>query len=211
VKKGGNEMNRKMVILLVAMVATILPAVAVADVMISGSASITVNSTSDLFQVGPGPNYGPAQNMGLFNWTSIPVSESEDLGALDVNFTSNQTVNEINVLEISQFKIDTSSANNYFNITIDQISSLAPGSTFDVFASESPLVFSGPDYQTGTDVQSGSLVGSGTITMSFHDVTSGTVIYIGFVVGPLFPTPSAKSPTFPVSTSMTFSLTALGA
>ncbi len=202
-------MNRRMVILLAAMVATILPAVAVADVMISGSASLHVGSTSDLFLVGPGSNYGPAHNMGLITWTPIPVSESEDIGALNVSFTSNETVNMVNVLQVSNFVIDQSSAYNVFTISIEKLPLLATGSEFEVYASESPLAFDGPDHQTGTGVQSHSLVGSGNATFTFNNVTSSTTIYIGFVIGPLFPTPPATSPTFPEDTSMTFSLVAM--
>lgn len=202
-------MNKKIMILFVAAVTTILPAVAIADVMISGSASVTVNSTNDLYLVGPGPNYGPAQNMHLFNWTSIAMSESEDLGSLMINFTSNQTINEINVLQVSNFKIDSSSANNYFNITITKISALSSGSEFEMYASEAPLVFDGPDAQTGVAVQAHSFVGTGTSTFSFADVTGSTVIYIGFVIGPLFPTPPAVL-SLPQTTTLTFSLTALG-
>ena len=208
-------MNRRMVILLVAVVATILPAVAVADVMISGSASLTLYGVPDQFLVGPGPNYGPVQNMHLFNWTSIANSESEDVGTMTLNYTSNLTVNEINVLQVSNFKIDSSSANNWFNITVDKITSLSSGAVLVMYVSTTPLAFDGPSGQVATDhgtVVERSLISTTTsmATFSFHDVTSSTTLYIGFVIGPLEPTGG----TFPLSTAPTttmyFTLTSVG-
>ena len=205
-------MNRKMVILLVAMVATILPAVAVADVMISGSASLTLNGVPDQFIVGPGSNYGPVQNMHLFNWTSIANSESEDVGTMTLNYTSNLTVNEINVLQVTNFKIDSSSANNWFNITVGQFD-LSSGAVLVMYVSTTPLAFSGYGTQKATDsgtIEENSLIGTSSVTFSFHDVTSSTTLYIGFVIGPLEPTGG----TFPISpapsTTMVFTLTSVG-
>jgi hypothetical protein len=201
-----------MVILLVAVVATILPAVAVADVMISGSASLTLYGVPDQFIVGPGPNYGPVQNMHLFNWTSIANSESEDVGTMTLNYTSNLTVNEINVLQVTNFKIDSSSQNNWFNITVGQFD-LSSGAVLMMYVSTTPLAFTGYGTQaaTGSGTAIGlSLIGTGSVTFSFHDVTSSTTLYIGFVIGPLEPTGG----TFPLSpapsTTMVFTLTSVG-
>jgi len=207
-------MNRRMVILLVAMVATILPAVAVADVMITGTASLTVNGVPDQFFVGPGSNYGPVQNMGLFNWTSIALSESEDIGSMTLNYTSNLTINEINVLQVTNFKIDSSSANNWFNITAGKLTGLSSGSVLLMYVSTAPLSFDGSNAQmsTGTLIEH-SLVatpGSSTAVFSFHDVTSSTTLYIGFVIGPLEPTSGVFPITPSPSTTMYFTLTAVG-
>jgi hypothetical protein len=213
-KIGGNEMNRKVVILLVAMVATILPAVAVADVMITGSASLTLNGVPDQFLVGPGPNYGPVQNMNLFNWTSVALSESEDIGTMTLNYTSNLTINEINVLQVSNFKIDSSSANNWFNITVDRFTGLSSNAQILMYVSTAPLSFDGADLQTSTGtfiVHSLVETTNGpTAVYSFQDVTSSTTLYIGFVIGPIEPTngPFPVSPT--PSTFMYFSLTSVG-
>ena len=208
-------MNRKIMILMVAVVATVLPAVAVADVMISGSASLTSNQVADQFLVGPGPNYGPVQNMHLFNWTAIPNSESEDVGTMTVNYTSNLTVNEVNVLQVSSFKIDQSSADNWFNITVGDMD-LSSGAVFVMYVSTSPLVFNGFSGQSSSSTATmidHSLVGlsSNSETFSFHDVTSSTTLYIGFVIGPLEPTmdhaATGSAPT--PSTTMYFQLTSV--
>ena len=65
-------MNRKIMILMVAVVATVLPAVAVADVMITGSVSVLGSNVQDSFYLSEGSNYAVANQTGVLGF--IPGS-----------------------------------------------------------------------------------------------------------------------------------------
>lgn len=101
-------MNRRITLLLVAAVTTILPAVAVADVMITGNVSIVGTQNTPIFYLQPGPNYPSAHAIGAIDWS--PVMEatynSEQVGPLpmatfDLEGIANQTTALANVLDLN--------------------------------------------------------------------------------------------------------------
>ncbi|MHB1811966.1 MAG: hypothetical protein ACYCPR_06085 [Thermoplasmataceae archaeon] len=173
-------MNRKIMILMVAVVATVLPAVAVADVMITGSVQGLGHSTTDAFIVQPGSNYAQAHSTAGFTWTSSAVNESEDLGNITLGVMSNETIFMINVLDINFTQT------GYFNLTVTV--PYSNGVTFPtdtaMYFSTSPLTMT--TLTSGDGVHSVLLYNSNTPgghTINFGQVTSSTHIYIGFVVG----------------------------
>jgi hypothetical protein len=173
-------MNRKIMILMVAVVATVLPAVAVADVMITGSVQGLGHSHVDAFTVQPGSNYMSAHDLTGFTWTSSAVNESEDLGNISLGVMSNETIYEINVLDINF------TGSGYFNITVYVPYSngvLFPTDT-EIYFSTSPFTMTTSGISPTTNAVSlyGASGSSGTL-VNFGHVTSSTTIYIGFVVG----------------------------
>ena len=97
-KKIGENMNRKIMILMVAVVATVLPAVAVADVMITGSVSVHGSNVPNSFYLTTGPNYAVANQTGVFGFVQAP-SGVASMGTVDIEGMSNLSVSMINVLE----------------------------------------------------------------------------------------------------------------
>lgn len=92
-------MNKKVTMLLIAAVAMLLPAVAIADVMVSGSYSVSGSNIGPLFYLAEGPNYVNASELELL--TLGPASSDTGLmGTIDLEGIMNQTVEEINVLEL---------------------------------------------------------------------------------------------------------------
>ena len=174
-------MNRKIMILMVAVVATALPAVAVADVMITGSVQGLGHTTTDAFTVQPGSNYAAAHDTTGFTWTSSAVNESEDLGNISLGVMTNETIYMVNVLDINF------TSSGYFNLTVYVPYSnnvLFPTDTA-IYLSTTPLSLSNSGI-TGNGVISISLFGasgSSGLTTYFGHVTSATHIYIGFEVG----------------------------
>jgi hypothetical protein len=179
-KKIGENMNRKIMILMVAVVATVLPAVAVADVMITGNVGVTGTHAKDQFWVQPGSNYAAANTTTGFGWHAKSMSESEILGNITLGYMSNETIYEINVLDIN-FTAGTGN----FNITVNVPSSgndAFPSGTYMYF-SESPFYFDGTSIDSLSAVQTVNLATSGNTLISFLGVTSSTTIYISFSVG----------------------------
>ena len=182
-QKIGENMNRKIMILMVAVVATVLPAVAVADVMITGSVQGVGHQIPDQFYLQPGSNYAAAHNITGFTWTGSAVNESEDLGNLTVGYMSNETIYEINVLDINF----TSAAYGNFYINVSVPGSLSdhefPSATFMYF-SNAPFTFvsGGGVTSTGTWVPV-NLHAAGTTTLEFPHVNNSTTIYVAFNMG----------------------------
>jgi hypothetical protein len=177
-------MNRKIMILMVAVVATVLPAVAVADVMISGSINGSAMVAKDAFTMQPGSNYAAANASGVIGWHAKKTSESEVLGTVYLGVMTNETTYEINVLDINF------TASGYFNLTVSVPSLLSASGAFPlgsyIYFSNAPFSFSssGSNGLTSTStMHSVSLSSSATTLVDFGPVTPSTTIYVAFVVG----------------------------
>jgi len=180
-------MNRKIMILMVAVVATVLPAVAVADVMITANVGGVGVNANDQFWVQPGSNYASANATANFGWHAKSASESEILGNITLGVMSNETIYEINVLDIN-FTAGTGN----FNITVT-----VPSHSYDDFPagtmmyfSESPFTFSGGAISTSGISHEVNLAVSGHYKITFDGVTHATTIYVAFAVG-AGPSPSS--------------------
>jgi len=185
-EKIGENMNRKIMILMVAVVATVLPAVAVADVMITGSVQGLGHSTTDAFIVQPGSNYVAAHKDTGFKWTSSSVNESEDLGNISLGVMSNETIYMVNVLDINFTQ------SGYFNLTVT-----VPYSNGVVFPTDTAIYFIESTSSTSPMTLTASGISGDNLvlvhldisnlpdghTINFGHVTSSTHIYIGFEVG----------------------------
>ncbi|MCY0851379.1 MAG: hypothetical protein OWQ34_01405 [Thermoplasma acidophilum] len=105
-------MNRKMMLVLVALVATVLPAVAVADVMVVGFSGGNGHQVGPAFYIQPGSNYLAANETVGFGWHQDKVSSTEYIGNITIGYITNETIYEINVLDINFTNA------NYGNLTI---------------------------------------------------------------------------------------------
>ena len=98
-------MNKKVTMLLIAAVAMLLPAVAIADVMVTGSYTVSGSNIGPLFYLTEGPNYVSANTTGLLGFTTDGTvvhhgAPEVTMGNIQLEGISNQSVTEINVLEL---------------------------------------------------------------------------------------------------------------
>lgn len=185
-------MNKRTMILLVAMVATILPAVAVAEVMVQGNISVESTVGSPAFYAQPGSNYAAAQGLMPSDtsiWASIADSPSEIIGTLTLPTMTNETVWGVNIIDVN-FTSSIVSGNFFINISV----STAFSSGSYLYISESPMTLSslsGATPLTGTTtigssgvVYSASLTSTVTLSLEYTGVSHGTTIYFGFETSP---------------------------
>ena len=157
---------------MIAAVAALLPAVAVADVLVNGNFSGSTTQVGDSFYIQEGPNYANAHSLAGLTWTSVTTSESEVLGSVSLGYMTNETITEINVLDINF----TGSGTFYFNVTVPNVPGVIFSTGSTMYISSSPETFGVPGNQIALD-------SDGTTSVSFA-VTSSTTLYIGFLVGP---------------------------
>ena len=172
-------MNRKFTLLLIAAVSTILPAVAVADVMITGDVGVNGTANTAVFQFVPGTNFEAAD--GSVSWNHY--SSGPYMGDLQFKSVSNQTTFIINVMEI-QFKADIAPGVFYLNLSV----STPFVDPSYMYLSMSPMSFSDFSY-SGLPGATPTIVNPAVTSMYLSDgsqsygpvsVSGGTVIYIGF-------------------------------
>ncbi len=100
-------MNRRVTLLLIAAVTAILPAVAVADVMITGNVLINGTQNAPVFVIQPGPNYPAANSIGAIVWNPTNVVSEQVVGQVtpmatfDLEGIANQTTALANVLDLN--------------------------------------------------------------------------------------------------------------
>ncbi len=117
-------MNRKVTLLLIAAVTAILPAVAVADVMITGNVAIVGTQNAPVFVIQPGPNYPAANAVGAIAWNPLVVAEQVDgqvtpMATFDLEGISNMSTALANVLDLNVTINEGVSGILYVNFTGD--------------------------------------------------------------------------------------------
>jgi hypothetical protein len=175
-QKTGENMNRKIMILMVAVVATVLPAVAVADVMMNGSVQGLGNQVPDQFFVTTGANYTQANQTYGFGW----VAGNDGTGVISVGYMPGEALYEVNVLNIGF----TSSTPGTFYVNVTSNASFPAGSY--MYLSTSPFVQSangGILSSDGASIQTVSLTSISPSTAAFSGVNSGTTIYVSVSMG----------------------------
>lgn len=100
-------MNRRVTLLLIAAITAILPAVAVADVMITGNVAIQGTQNAPVFVIQPGPNYQSANAIGAIIWNPSIVgveqvdSQVAPMASFDLEGIATQTTALANVLDLN--------------------------------------------------------------------------------------------------------------
>ncbi len=169
-------MNRKVTLLLITAVTAILPAVAVADVMITGNVSIVGTQNTPVFYLQPGPNYQAAYSVGAIDWNPIVLETVQQnaplpMATFDLEGISNQTTALANVLDL--------------NITI---AAGVNGILYVNFTGDFPtgaMVWITPDPVTVAAVMSGvggQPINSATFSYSGPFVGGTTTYYISFLL-----------------------------
>ena len=117
-------MNRKVTLLLIAAVTAILPAVAVADVMITGNVLVSGTQNTPVFVIQPGPNYATANMIGAIGWTpsngaTVGTDGVASMGTVDLEGIANETTALANVLDLNVTISSGVTGTLYVNFTGD--------------------------------------------------------------------------------------------
>ncbi|WP_297216061.1 hypothetical protein, partial [Thermoplasma sp.] len=158
-----------------------------------------------LFYIQPGSNYMAANMSVGFGWHARSSSESEVIGNITLGVMTNETIYEVNVLDINF----TSSMPGTFNVTINvpsaKTDAASGGSAFPagttIYLSESPFYISGTTISNSGSVDSFSLASPGSHTFTFYNVTDKTTIYVAFEIGSGSILSGKSAPSFSLSMS----------
>lgn len=178
-------MNDRIKIFVVLAIAVIIPSVAVADVMITGTVTLQGTQTSDVFVFTPGPNAPQAGGfISMSSTSSAPV-----MADIDLENTYNMSVFTINVLQVN-FK----SAPGTFTLNVSISTPFPSGSvmyystsemTLSDFSGKTPssIVSTAPTPMTNSEIYEFSLSSTTSSTGVPLTISStSTHVYIGFYV-----------------------------
>lgn len=119
-------MNRKFALLMIAAVTVILPAVAVADVMVTGQVSLESMTQHTAFRILTGPNYAAANSTNSIGW--IPAS-NDLMGTIDLEGSYHVQTEMINVLELNIAQSNPSAPATTMGLYLNVSSSTLPAGT----------------------------------------------------------------------------------
>lgn len=138
-------MNRKMTLLLIAAVAALLPAVAVADVMITGEITLESFHQHTAFEFEKGSNYGVANATDSIGWTPL---DGNYMGQIDLQGNQYTTTKMINVIDLNITVSNAAAPASFSGLYLNVSGSTLPVGTIMVIANAS-LTFA---VLTGTPV-----------------------------------------------------------
>lgn len=130
-------MNRKITVLMIAVIASILPAVAIADVMITGNFTIESGSNNVAWYIQPGPNYARAYDVGAISWT--PSEGPSSMGQLDLQGMQYEDTWMINVLDLN-FSLSPTAIPGTFSLYLNFSDSTFPVGTIMAISTQ-PITF----------------------------------------------------------------------
>jgi hypothetical protein len=174
-------MKNKYKLFIIISIAAILPSVAVADVMVTGSALVSGTTAVPPVHFETGMNYATAHDLGLLTWTP---STGGLMGTLDLEGSENSSIAMANVLDLNTSAESINGATVYLNLT----STSFPAGT--LYITNSPMTTSEVQSGSFTDKQlvgSLSLSTSGSIHFTVEnplDLPNHMVLYIGFYLPP---------------------------
>ena len=174
-------MKNKYKLLIIISIAAILPSVAVADVMATGSVLVSGTTAIPPVHFEKGMNYQAAHDLGVLTWSP---SSNGIMGTMDLEGSDNSTVTMANVLDLNTSAESINGATVYLNIS----STTFPAGTLYITNSAMSL----SEVSTGT-FSSGQLVGSlslsspGSMHFTVDNPTTSPlhmVLYLGFELPP---------------------------
>ncbi|MHB8359522.1 MAG: hypothetical protein ACYDCP_08500 [Thermoplasmataceae archaeon] len=174
-------MKNKYKLLLIISIAFILPSVAVADVMVTGSVLVSGTQSVAPVHFETGMNYAKAHDLGALTWKP---SSGGLMGTIDLEGSENSSITLANVLDLNTSAESVNGAIVYLNLS----STSFPAGT--LYVTNSPMTIS--EVQSGS-FTSGQLVGSlaldttGSIHFTVENPTTTPlhmVLYIGFELPP---------------------------
>jgi hypothetical protein len=186
-------MNRKLTLLLIAAVTTILPAVAVADVMITGQISLESMHHHTAFEFQPGPNYPAANSTDSIGW--MPT-DGNTMGMLDLQGSLLVTTQMVNVIDLNITVSNAAAPASFMGLYLNVSSSTFPVGTVMVISTSmigfSALTGTAVTHYVGTpisvDASSLATVVAVDLSENPHMVLTGfsptETFYFGFILPP---------------------------
>lgn len=124
-------MNRKMTLLLIATVTAILPAVAVADVLVTGQFTLESYHHHTAFELQPGPNYWAANTTNSIGWTA---QQGNTMGTIDLQGSELVQTEMINVLDLNFTVSNPAAPASFMGLYLNVSSSTFPVGTVMVIS-----------------------------------------------------------------------------
>lgn len=174
-------MKNKYKIFIIISIAAILPSVAVADVMVSGSVLVSGTQAVPPLHFETGMNYATAHDLGILTWTP---SSGGLMGTMELEGSNNNSIYLANVLDLNTSAESVNGATVYLNLSATTF----PAGT--LYVTNSPMNTS--EVQSGS-FTSGQLVGSlalnsaGSIHFTVENPSVSPlhmVLYMGFGLPP---------------------------
>ncbi len=146
-------MNRKITLLLIAAVAAVLPAAAVADVMITGNISLESMLHHTAFEFEKGPNYGAANSTNSIGWMPL---QGDLMGQIDLQGSNYVTTEMVNVIDLNVTVSNAAAPASFSGLYLNVSSSTFPAGTVMVISTSqislSTLVSTPVTAYTGTPI-----------------------------------------------------------
>ncbi len=188
-------MNKKIALLMIAAVTAILPAVAVADVMVTGQLSLESYHHHTAFYFQPGPNYYAANSTNSLGWTP---SNDATMGTVDLEGSYYVQTEMINVLDLNMSISNPAAPAAFSGLYLNVSSSDFPSGTimvlstsqitFSTLQSTSVTSYTSGDPSIAVNAASLSTVVAVDLSQNPHLLITGfapaQTIYISFLLSP---------------------------
>ena len=188
-------MNKKIALIMVAAVAVILPAVAVADVLVMGQLTLESFHHHTAFEFQAGPNYAAANSTNSIGWIA---QNDGTMGTLDLEGSFYVQTEMINVIDLNMTVSNAAAPHTFMGLYLNVSSSDFPSGTIMVISTsqisfttlESTVVtsYTAGDAPIALNAASASSVLAIDLSQNPHVLITGFVptqtLYISFLLGP---------------------------
>lgn len=188
-------MNKKIALIMIAAVAVLLPAVAVADVMVSGQIALESFHHHNAFRFQPGPNYQAANSTNSIGWIS---STDGTMGTIDLEGSYYVQTEMINVIDLNFALSNPAAPATFMGLYLNISSSDFPSGTimaistsqisFNILESTAVTQYTAGNSPISVNAASPSTVVAVDLSQNPHLLITGFVptqtLYISFVLPP---------------------------
>ena len=188
-------MNKKIALIMIAAVAVLLPAVAVADVMVSGQIALESFQHHNAFRFQPGPNYQAANSTNSIGWIA---STDGTMGTIDLEGSYYVQTEMINVIDLNFALSNPAAPATFMGLYLNISSSDFPSGTimaistsqisFNILESTAVTQYTAGNSPISVNAASPSTVVAVDLSQNPHLLITGFVptqtLYISFVLPP---------------------------
>ena len=188
-------MNKKIALIMVAAVAVILPAVAVADVLVTGQVVLESFHHHSAFKFQPGPNYYAANSTNSLGWIA---ANDGTMGTIDLEGSYYVQTEMINVLDLNLSASNAAAPATFMGLYLNVSSSDFPSGTimaistsqisFSTLESTAVTSYTTGDSPISFNAASASSVVAVDLSQNPHVLITGFVptqtLYISFLLTP---------------------------
>lgn len=188
-------MNKKIVLLMIAAVTAILPAVAVADVLVTGQLTLESFQHHTAFRFQAGPNYYAANSTNSLGWIA---ANDGTMGTIDLEGSYYVQTEMINVLDLNLSVSNAAAPATFMGLYLNVSSSGFPAGTvmvlstsqisFSTLQSTAVTSYTAGDPSISVNAASLSTVVSVDLSQNPHLLITGfapaQTIYISFLLSP---------------------------